>query len=116
ANAEGRWGQLHVAYPERNIWNDNPYYILNAPWVTPAQREAAGQLADFLLSEPIQHQALPHGFRPGDPAVPILTPDSPFEKLARYGLKVDLSTIVDTPPAEVTTNLLESWQRAQGSR
>jgi ABC-type Fe3+ transport system substrate-binding protein len=116
ANAEGRWGQLHVVYPPRNLWNDNPYYILNAPWVTPEQRDAAGKFLDFLLSEPIQRLALPHGFRPGDPSVAIRTTDSPFERLAKYGLQVDLATIVDTPPADVTTNLLASWQRAQGAR
>ena len=40
-NAEGRWGQLRVAYPEYNAWNDNPYYIINASWSTPDQRKAA---------------------------------------------------------------------------
>jgi hypothetical protein len=29
---------------------------------------------------------------------------------------VDLTTIVDVPPAEVITNLLASWQRGQGAR
>ena len=40
-NAEGRWGPIHVIYPEYNIWNDNPYYILNASWSSDDQRKAA---------------------------------------------------------------------------
>ena len=38
-NAEGRWGELRVVYPELNMWNDNPYYVLDVPWSTAAQRE-----------------------------------------------------------------------------
>ena len=30
-NAEGRWGSLRVVYPAENMWNDNPYYILDVP-------------------------------------------------------------------------------------
>ncbi len=40
-NAEGRWGPIHVIYPEYNIWNENPYYILNASWSSDDQRQAA---------------------------------------------------------------------------
>ena len=33
--------KLKIIYPPFNIWNDNPYYILNVPWNTPEQRRAA---------------------------------------------------------------------------
>jgi len=33
-NAAGRWGKLQVVYPQHNIWNDNPYYVLDVPWST----------------------------------------------------------------------------------
>ena len=39
--AEGRWDDLQIVYPEYNLWNDNPYYILNTPWTTPAHQQAA---------------------------------------------------------------------------
>ena len=29
--AEGRWDKLRVIYPKYNMWNDNPYYVLNVP-------------------------------------------------------------------------------------
>jgi ABC-type glycerol-3-phosphate transport system substrate-binding protein len=114
-NAEGRWGPLRVVYPERNLWNENPYYVLDVPWSTPEQRKAAGEFLDFLLSEPIQRQSLVHGFRPGNPAVPIRFPESPFVLYQRFGLSVDLGNVCEPPKAEVLNNLLAGWQRAQGS-
>ncbi len=115
-NAEGRWGELRVAYPAQNLWNDNPYYIIDAPWSSAEQRRAAGTFLDFLLTEPVQRESLKHGFRPGNPAVPIKSPDSPFVVHQRHGLQVDLPSIVETPKAEVINNLLAIWQRTQGSR
>ena len=113
-NAEGRWGELRIVYPPRNFWNENPYYVLNAPWSSPGQREAAGRFLDFLLSEPIQKQSLVHGFRPGNPAVPVKFPGSPFQVYQRFGLSVDLGAVCESPKAEVLNNLLQWWQRSAG--
>ena len=110
-NAEGRWGSLRVIYPESNMWNDNPYYIIDAPWSDASQRAAAQTFLDYLLTEPVQEQALVHGFRPGNPAVPIKTPTSPFTMFVASGLRVDLGTVCEPPRAEVLSNLLSSWQR-----
>jgi ABC-type Fe3+ transport system substrate-binding protein len=115
-NAEGRWGQLRIIYPEYNSWNDNPYYIIDASWSSKDQRKAAETFLDFLLSEPIQKESLTHGFRPANPSVPVKFPDSPFVKYADYGIKVDLAKICDPPRAEVVNNLLQSWQRSQANR
>lgn len=115
-SAEGRWGELEVTYPARNMWNDNPYYVIDAPWSSREQREAAGVFLDFLLSEPIQRQALVHGFRPANLAVPVRAADSPFLLYERYGLKVELSDAGEPPSAEVIQNLLQGWQRTQGRR
>jgi ABC-type glycerol-3-phosphate transport system substrate-binding protein len=115
-NAEGRWGQLKIVYPEYNAWNDNPYYIVDVPWSNKDQRKAADTFLQFLLSEPIQKESLNHGFRPANPSVAVKFPDSPFVKYADYGIKVDLGKICDPPRGEVVNNLLQSWQRGQGNR
>jgi len=115
-NAERRWGQLRMVYPEYNAWNDNPYYIIDAPWSSKDQRKAAQTFLDFLLTQPIQKESLVHGFRPANPDVPVKFPDSPFEKYAPYGIQVDLAKICDPPRAEVVENLLQSWQRSQANR
>lgn len=112
-SAEGRWGKLRVVYPERNAWNDNPFYVLNVPWSSPAQRKACERFLAFLLTPPVQTQALQHGFRPADVGVPINGPDSPFTQYAAYGLRIDLPNVCEPPPPEVINNLLLGWQRVR---
>jgi ABC-type sulfate transport system substrate-binding protein len=111
-NAEGRWGRLRIVYPTLNMWNDNPFYVLDAPWSKDEQRRAASKFLDFLMTEPIQKQSLNHGFRPGNPAVSIKSSDSPFVQYGSFGLRVDLTTSCDPPGSAVISNLLESWQRS----
>jgi hypothetical protein len=115
-NAEGRSGRLHIEYPRYNMWNDNPYYILDAPWSTPQQRDASATFLDFLMSDPVQRESLVHGFRPGNPNVAIKFPESPFVQYESYGLKIDLPVVCDPPKPEIVSNLLVGWQRSQGNR
>jgi len=113
-SAEGRWGEVHVVYPKENMWSDNPYYIIDAPWSSKDQRAAAEGFLKFLLTEPIQKESLKHGFRPGDPNVPIKFADSPFALYERYGLKIEPGSTCEPPRTEVINNLLAIWQRSQG--
>jgi pimeloyl-ACP methyl ester carboxylesterase len=113
-SAEGRWGELRVEYPKRNMWNDNPYYVLDVPWSSPEQRKAAERFLEFLLSLPVQQRSLEHGFRPGNPEVPVRAPGSPFVAYQPFGLKADIGEICEAPRPEVQSNLLASWQRARG--
>lgn len=115
-NAEGRWGALAITYPARNVWNDNPFYVLDVPWSSPAQRQACARFLAFLLTEPVQKRALVHGFRPGNTKVPVLFPGSPFEQFKAYGLRNDVSATSETPKGEVVQNLMASFQRIQAGR
>jgi ABC-type Fe3+ transport system substrate-binding protein len=115
-NAEGRWGQLRVVYPEYNMWSDSPYYILDTSWSSQDQRKAAQTFLDFLLTERIQKECLMHGFRPANTNVAVKFAGSPFVDFARYGVQDALGKICDLPKAEVTNNLLTSWQRTQSGR
>jgi len=110
-NAKGRWGELTVIYPKYNIWNDNPYYIIDGPWVSRAQKVGAGLFLDFLMSEPIQAKSLEHGFRPGNPAIAINGVESPFSRYQAQGIQIELPIIVETPTAPAINNLLTGWQR-----
>ncbi len=116
AKAEGRWDQLQVIYPKYSLWCDNPYYILNTPWTTPAQRRAAATFLAFLMSAPIQARALDHGFRPGNPEVPVRGERSPFTRYAKNGLSVELPEMCAVPSAEVIENLTQSWKRHSAPR
>jgi hypothetical protein len=116
ANAQGRWGDLRVYYPPLTQWSDHPAAVLQAPWVTDAQRAAAGLLLAHLRSRPVQQQALAFGFRPADPEVPIKTAaDSPFTRLGRYGLSADVPPVAPTPSEPVARNLMTLWSRLVGA-
>lgn len=112
--AAGRWGALHIDYPAINFWNDHPYYIVDAPWASQAQRDAARTFLAHLLSQPVQQTALVHGFRPADPSIALDGADSPFTRLASQGLRLEVPRVAEAPQAEVVENLLLSWQRAVG--
>jgi ABC-type glycerol-3-phosphate transport system substrate-binding protein len=117
-NAEGRWkDSLRVVYPKFNMWNDNPYYILDVPWSTPEQRKAAAAFLAYLTSPEVQAKAMDHGFRPANMSVPTNTADSPFVKYKDYGLKLDLGGGMCAPPKnDVIEGLLNRWQVVRGSR
>lgn len=110
-SGETKWGPLQVIYPAENLWNENPYCILNTPWTTKAHQDAADTFLRFLMSEPIQTRALDYGFRPGNPAVPIKGPDSPFVRFAEFGLQVEVPEMCEVPSAEVVENLQQIWLR-----
>jgi ABC-type sulfate transport system substrate-binding protein len=95
------------------MWSDHPVAVLDAPWVTTPQKQAAQALVDFLRSSPAQSKALSYGFRPADPSVPIKTSDAdnPFSRLAQYGLAVELPTAALPPDGPVVRNLMMMWSR-----
>jgi ABC-type sulfate transport system substrate-binding protein len=111
--ARQRWGDLQVAYPVPNLWNEHPYYILDVPWSSKAQRDAGRQFLDFLTSEPIQRRALEHGFRPGNPAVPVRFAESPLVRHEAQGLTIDLPRLYEPPRAEVINDLIASFRRTE---
>jgi ABC-type sulfate transport system substrate-binding protein len=115
-DAEGRWDSLQVIYPQSTLWSDNPCYVLDTPWSTDVHQEAGRALLEFLLSEPIQAGALQYGLRPGDPAVSLERPGSPFVKYGACGLRVDLPAGCELPSPEVIENLKQSWIRTAAPR
>lgn len=117
-NAQGRWGDLKVYYPAITLWSDHPVALLQAPWVTDPQKEAARKLVEHLRSRPVQEQALAHGFRPADPAVPLKSGDArnPFTRLAQYGVRVDIPPVAQPPNGGVVRALMTMWSRTVGSK
>jgi serine/threonine-protein kinase len=110
--ARDRWGPLVVDYPEPNMWNEHPYYILDVLWSDSRQRAAAGAFLRFLLSEPVQRRALEHGFRPGNTAVSLRRPDSPLVRNARHGLRIELPRMCEPPAGEVIRDLLAAARQS----
>lgn len=111
--AVGRWEPLRVFYPDVNLWSDHPLCLMSGDWVTPEQKKAAEQLADYLMSPPVQTQALAKGYRPGNLDVPVITSDAdnPFNKYKDIGIKVDVPRIAQPPDGAVLQALLQTYQR-----
>jgi hypothetical protein len=112
-NAQGRWGNLRVYYPQTTLWSDHPIALLQGDWVTPAQRTAARTWVSFLRTRASQERALAYGFRPGVSTVPVKTadPQNPFTRLAAYGVRVDVPPVAQPPSGAVVRNLLTMWSR-----
>jgi ABC-type Fe3+ transport system substrate-binding protein len=117
-NAQGRWGTLKIAYPSTTIWSDHPVALLQADWVTPAQKDAARLWIAHLRSRAMQEQALAYGFRPADTSVPLKSADqkNPFNRLADKGVKVDVPPAAEPPSGQVVRNLMMMWQRVVPQR
>ena len=112
-NAQGRWGNLHIYYPPVTLWSDHPIVVLDAPWVTAAQKQAARRVVDYLRGHDAQGLALRFGFRPADTSLPIKSNDSsnPFVRLGQYGLALELPQAATPPDGAVVRNLLMMWSR-----
>jgi len=108
----GESSQIPVVaiYPkEGTFWSNHPYVILNAPWVSAEQKEAAELFKTYLLDKPQQLLALEYGFRPADPSIPLISPLD-----TQHG--VDISqpkTILEVPNADVISGVLDLWRETK---
>jgi eukaryotic-like serine/threonine-protein kinase len=109
--AEERWGQFRVVYPEPTIMNEHPYSILEVPWSDAQHQQAAAGFLDYLMSPPIQIQALKHGFRPGNPSLNAGTPGGPLTKMEKYGFKVAIPHLAEAPRLEILDDLVSAFRR-----
>jgi Ca-activated chloride channel family protein len=108
----GESGQIPVVaiYPkEGTFWTNNPYIILNSPWVTEQQQAAAKDFEAFLLDRPQQERAVTLGFRPADPSIPL---GSPLD--AGHGVDPKQpATILEVPSAEVIESTQYLWRQVK---
>jgi Ca-activated chloride channel family protein len=105
---KGRKGTKLVGlYPkEGTFFSDNPFLILNAPWVTPQQKQAAQKLQDFLVQRITPEIAQNAGFRPGDPAKKAAAPID-----AAHGADPNLpKTVLALPEPRVLAGIKKAWR------
>ncbi len=93
-------------YPqEGTFWSDHPAGIVNAPWVSAEQREAAGIYLKFLLDKPQQERALAYGFRPADVNIPLAAPLD-----AQHGVDpAEPKTTLEVPSVTVMNEIKQLW-------
>ncbi len=63
-NRRGQPPLVALYPPEGTFYSDNPYIVLNAPWVRPEQRRAAEVFQRWLADEVTAERAGAEGFRP----------------------------------------------------
>ena len=74
-NRRGQPRLVALYPPEGTFYSDNPFIVLDAPWVSKPQREGAKLFREFLAEEVTPEQAARSGFRPADlkqkPVAPV---------------------------------------------
>jgi len=97
---------LVAIYPtEGTLYSDSPLYILDADWVTAAQRDAAKKFRDFVADPKQQKKVLEYGFRPGNPAVAVGPPIDPANGVD----PTKPETLLKVPDGKVLTAMLDQW-------
>ncbi|MEA2436216.1 MAG: Ca-activated chloride channel, partial [Thermoleophilaceae bacterium] len=100
--------KLVALYPaEGTFVSDDPYMILNGPWVSSGQRKGAEEFQKFLADEITPSLAGQFGFRPGDPKKKgsglVSTSNGADPSQPKIELKV--------PEPKVLNRVLTTWRR-----
>ncbi len=97
---------LVAIYPEEGtLYSDNPFFVLDAEWVSDSEREAAEAFGAFVQEADNQERVLEFGFRPGNPEVAV---DAPVT--ADNGVDPDQpQTLLEVPEPPVMIELLDRW-------
>jgi Ca-activated chloride channel family protein len=103
----GHQPKLVALYPpEGTFYSDDPFLMLNAPWVSSAQKQGADQFEKFLTKNIDAEQAGKYGFRPGDlHAKPsgLVTPEN--------GADPKLPTrVLGLPEPRVLASVKKTWR------
>ena len=97
---------LVAIYPsEGTLFSDNPFFILNADWVTPEEQTAAKAFETFVQRPENQAKVLSFGFRPGNPQVAVAAPIVAANGVDPSQPQAEL----EVPSPSVLTGVLDAW-------
>lgn len=98
--------KLVAIYPEEGtLFSDNPYYVVDAEWVTEEQRAGAALFEDFIQTAENQAKVLQFGFRPGNPAVAVGAPIVAANGVDPAQPQAEL----EVPDGPVLSAVLDKW-------
>lgn len=108
ANSNRQSGQprYEAVYPQATFSSSMRAIVPQAPWISPAEKEAAEQVVAYFRSPPAQQLATELGLRPGTPGIPL---GAKFT--AEFGVNPQATYDSYRPPQpEVVAAMLKSWQ------
>ncbi len=97
---------LVAIYPkEGTLFSDNPFFVLDAPWVDAREKEAARTFEQFVQEPENQERVVSYGFRPGNPEVAA---GAPIE--TANGVDPNQpQNVLGVPQPAVLARILELW-------
>jgi Ca-activated chloride channel homolog len=97
---------LVAIYPkEGTLFSDNPFFTIDAPWVSAKEKRAATKFEQYVQQPGNQKRVLRFGFRPGNPRVAI---GAPIE--AKFGVDPNQpQTRLELPSPPVLVGLIDRW-------
>ncbi|MDP9387573.1 MAG: substrate-binding and VWA domain-containing protein [Actinomycetota bacterium] len=103
---------LVAVYPkEGTLFSDNPFYVLDAPWVSGPEREGARAFESFAQRPENQRRVLDFGFRPGNPDVAVGPPI-----VAANGVDpAQPQTELRVPAPAVLATIIDKWAQHRKS-
>jgi Ca-activated chloride channel family protein len=112
--ALNKWGDPLVAiYPEKGtLIADHPFVILNATWIDPWERFAAGQYLFYLLKPENQELSQNYGFRPASSSVPLDQSQFNPSNGVQYEIQVP---VLKPPKGEVMEAIFTAWVRVRNT-
>ena len=97
---------LVAVYPkEGTLFSDNPFFVLDAPWVNAKEKAAARAFEEFVQRPANQRKVLEFGFRPGNPQVAVADPIN----RANGADPAQPQTTLGVPAPDVLVHLLDKW-------
>jgi Ca-activated chloride channel family protein len=99
-------------YPkEGTLFSDNPFFVLDAPWVDDREKEGARAFERYVQEPENQERVVQFGFRPGNPQVGI---SSPIDR--SNGVDPDQpQNILEVPQPPVLARILDLWGQQRRS-
>jgi len=104
------YSNVRVGYPKFNFWNEHPYYVLDAAWSTPAQRKAATDFQEFLLSDAAQKKLMEFGLRPSSTRVSLRGTETLWTRFEKLGITVEVKSAVADPNASVVRAMMDIFK------
>lgn len=105
--------QLVFIFPaDGTYWSEQPYCILDTPWVSEEQAEAASIFRDYLLAEGQQNMAIDYYLRPMDKSLAL---HAPFTLDDGTDPRVTSSSVaaLESPSSEISSAVIDVFKKTK---